>query len=149
MLSFLSHTGFNTLFRITTKAMLDPTYVAACFRCPPSPLQCGLSHCRPAARLGPGPLPCALPPLLPGLLLTEAEVRVAVRQGGRGEKEWTGKGVGFTQVFTRLMATPQDWAPAPRRRQEGLLTCSLPAAPLHRGHGACEMHSSKGKEEQR
>lgn len=100
VLSFLSArlqtNGFLTPFKITTKAMLDPTYVAACFRCPRSParLSRGLSRGRRPAWAGPGPPGPGSPPALSRCsgprCHTEAEVRVAVRQGAEQKRNARG-----------------------------------------------------------
>ncbi|KAG7515005.1 hypothetical protein JOB18_047363 [Solea senegalensis] len=121
--------------------MLDPTYVAACFRCPCTPvlLSSGLSHCLCPACSPHGP---GSPPVLSRcssrLCHTEAEVRVAVRQEAAEKRDARGF---FTQVFTRLTGAPST---GPGFSGERLLTCAT-SHQLHRAHGSGLMHSFKGR----
>lgn len=69
--------------------MLDPTYVAACFRWPRTPARLSSGRCPACSPAGPGSPP-ALSRRSSRLCHTEAEVRVAVRQGAAEKRSARG-----------------------------------------------------------
>lgn len=111
--------------------MLDPTYVAACFRCPRTPARPLLRPGPAWPRLAPhGPAWARIPSRCSGPRCpTEAEVRVAVRQGAEEKRNARGF---FTPVFTRLTGAPSG----PGITHKRLLTRNFTPAPAPRGSGS-------------
>ena len=93
----------------------------------------------PAARLGPGPLPCS-PAAAARLHHAEAEVRVAVRQEAAEKRNARGF---FFFLHTSIYTLDGHHRAGPGFTRKRLLTCHFTPAPPR--PGSAQTHSFKGR----